>query len=1021
MSFQLGPKHHSRNHPYFSSASDSQHTGVADLIPLTTSGGATPTIGAGTPGAFAPANYTPTIVGAITGSADSFRGHLQGIDTALGVLAGADNTLDDAYDQGGAGAGRTITVDSGAVALSNTQTSGTILDIQGGTPSLGGDLAGIVVNLAGLTKNASENIALDLRVESPTAASPHVLLRNDGATESASIYRDDDGLKVDSGAGGIMFLQVASGTNLAIRNITDGDQFEFDPKLPGQVISLKLATEVTRGAAFEAAFASATTLDGALTGVDLDFRTNVTDGGNTVKAYRAVLPAAGNTALEVLTSTTNAVMFADGDTVLGAAAMDGTEKFRVVGDVRVEGDIVAYSTEVATEATAVAIIRSVNDPTGSSPSNFGQIQAERFQDDNLSPAAIHVMFARGTEASPADVLDGDYLGNWGCHAYKTSMAGVGGIRFVADGTNTSSVPAKITIQLRSRDVGSSGTQATLWTLRHGGAIEYTPVSFRGTPGTTGSFSNRATATFTDDATAGSGTAAAFVGTAIQAPTLAAVNSTVTTTEAASLYISGPPIAGSNQTLTQPYGLWVDGFAMNRLSSVIVNNSSFTWTAASATAGADVYMRSQRGGAASTAGPAGGSWTLVAGAGRNGAGAGVGDVGGAGGAFAITAGAGGNAGTGSGLNGGAGGNITLTPGAGGAGDGVGSAGAAGQVRIGVNGSAAAPAIAFTSSGNDSGMLSSFANAVQLASDGVETLRTRLNAGDPFVTIGENYNYVLTETGTGVALLQLERNRNTVDNLAQTWYFNGQGTIGAGDYVINSFVLEYDIGGAVYRRDEEKAFGMLVRGVLRGTDQQTDITWRTNVRLGGATGGSLSEWMRWSQTSPGTITHIDDRNDSMFFRLPNAGSRTTAGVGLTGPDWTFRTGNGGPGNSSNNDGGRGGHLILLPGAGGAPAGAGATGARGHLNIGDTTATNVGIGTTSFGSGVGGLAIKNASTVPSSSPADQIIIYGKDSSLGAANATFAIRTEQGVEAVGTFTPSHKIRVWINEVEYWLQLDAV
>lgn len=32
-----------------------------------------------------------------------------------------------------------------------------------------------------------------------------------------------------------------------------------------------------------------------------------------------------------------------------------------------------------------------------------------------------------------------------------------------------------------------------------------------------------------------------------------------------------------------------------------------------------------------------------------------------------------------------------------------------------------------------------------------------------------------------------------------------------------------------------------------------------------------------------------------------------------------------------------------------------------------------------------------------------------------------DEGVIAVGTFTPSHKVKVKINNVEYYLQLDAV
>lgn len=86
------------------------------------------------------------------------------------------------------------------------------------------------------------------------------------------------------------------------------------------------------------------------------------------------------------------------------------------------------------------------------------------------------------------------------------------------------------------------------------------------------------------------------------------------------------------------------------------------------------------------------------------------------------------------------------------------------------------------------------------------------------------------------------------------------------------------------------------------------------------------------------------------------------------------------------------------------------------------NVGIGVNTFGAGASGvLGIGNAAVVPTSSPANMIQVYAKDSSAGSANSTLSIRTEQAVETIGTFTPSHKLRIWINEVEYWIQLDAV
>lgn len=96
---------------------------------------------------------------------------------------------------------------------------------------------------------------------------------------------------------------------------------------------------------------------------------------------------------------------------------------------------------------------------------------------------------------------------------------------------------------------AQSTASIAWTL--------TPGNKTGTPSTTGGITNYAASTWTDNNTAGSGTAASWVGHAFQRPTLAASNTGVTTTNAATVYIPNAPLAGSNQTLTNPWALWID--------------------------------------------------------------------------------------------------------------------------------------------------------------------------------------------------------------------------------------------------------------------------------------------------------------------------------------------------------------------------------------------------------------------------------------------------------------------------------
>jgi hypothetical protein len=89
------------------------------------------------------------------------------------------------------------------------------------------------------------------------------------------------------------------------------------------------------------------------------------------------------------------------------------------------------------------------------------------------------------------------------------------------------------------------------------AWNFTSGSKTGTPSTTGTIANWSALAYTDSATAGSGTATNYVGVAIQAPTLAASNTLVTTTHAATLYVAASPTASTNETITNGYAIWAD--------------------------------------------------------------------------------------------------------------------------------------------------------------------------------------------------------------------------------------------------------------------------------------------------------------------------------------------------------------------------------------------------------------------------------------------------------------------------------
>jgi hypothetical protein len=66
-----------------------------------------------------------------------------------------------------------------------------------------------------------------------------------------------------------------------------------------------------------------------------------------------------------------------------------------------------------------------------------------------------------------------------------------------------------------------------------------------------------TSTITDNNTSGSGTAAKYTHVSFEAPTLAATNASVTTSDAATVYINNAATASTNQTITRNWALWVD--------------------------------------------------------------------------------------------------------------------------------------------------------------------------------------------------------------------------------------------------------------------------------------------------------------------------------------------------------------------------------------------------------------------------------------------------------------------------------
>lgn len=95
-------------------------------------------------------------------------------------------------------------------------------------------------------------------------------------------------------------------------------------------------------------------------------------------------------------------------------------------------------------------------------------------------------------------------------------------------------------------------------------------------------------TATDSSTATSGTATNAVFNSFAQPTLAASNSTVTTTNAATLYIADAPAAGTNMTITNAYALWVDN-GMARFDGILDARNDIKNSAGVVTLNDAVYL------------------------------------------------------------------------------------------------------------------------------------------------------------------------------------------------------------------------------------------------------------------------------------------------------------------------------------------------------------------------------------------------------------------------------------------------
>jgi len=163
-------------------------------------------------------------------------------------------------------------------------------------------------------------------------------------------------------------------------------------------------------------------------------------------------------------------------------------------------------------------------------------------DANIQAASFRVSgsgFAASPQLQSIGVTGGTRSGSNSAAASFLVQAAIG------SGTGTAGILTFSSTLSKQATGSSSHPMSTLLTL---GSTQTAH------PGTAGAIADFTAATFNDENTAASGTAATLNAFAFQRPTVTARNTPVTTTDASTVYIANSPLASTNMTLTNIWAL-----------------------------------------------------------------------------------------------------------------------------------------------------------------------------------------------------------------------------------------------------------------------------------------------------------------------------------------------------------------------------------------------------------------------------------------------------------------------------------
>jgi hypothetical protein len=223
---------------------------------------------------------------------------------------------------------------------------------------------------------------------------------------------------------------------------------------------------------------------------------------------------------------------------LGEITVDTTNKVVVVHDGATAGGFAGVSTTATQTLTNKTLSGAVL--TGTLTANSGVGSSGQYLESTGSGVRWSTIDAtsiqNGTSAMTVIASGGNIRAN---------VAGATNTTFTATEANVS---ANLTCTA-STGLGTAPTSAAVTIGGNETASSWT---------TSGIGLRINAATYTDSSTAAAGTAASNHIHAIAQGTLAATNGAVTTTNAATLYIAGAPVAGTNMTITNGYSMLVAG-------------------------------------------------------------------------------------------------------------------------------------------------------------------------------------------------------------------------------------------------------------------------------------------------------------------------------------------------------------------------------------------------------------------------------------------------------------------------------